>query len=286
MFEIFSTREVATAFYILIIFIYICTNKRASSSLITVIKTACTPKLVIPFIVLIMYAAVLIYGFTYLPFWKKIYIKDIAIWIIFAGVPVSFNAVSKGNTEHYFIDILKDNFKVAVLLEFFIGTFTFDFLIELLIQPILAFFILVQAVSRLKEEYKKVKVLLDWLVAIMGFIIIGFTIKAAYGSYKEINPIDTVIGFCIPIVFSLAYIPIAYIFALWAKYEMVFMRMNFKEPKDKKITRKHRIVTLWTCKFSLKKVYLFQNECVNNMYVGMKEKDFEKMIKDFKCKRH
>lgn len=107
--------------------------------------------------------------------------------------------------------------------------------------------------------------------------------KAACGSYQEINAIDTIVSFVIPIVFSILYIPLAYIFALWAKYEIVFIRMSFKEPKDKNVRWSYRKEVLKVCNFSFKKVYCFNKECIKNMYISMKQEEFRMIIKKLKA---
>lgn len=230
MFEIFSTREVVTCFYILIVTVYVFFSPPIRSSVINVIKSACTVKLVIPFIFMITYAALIVYALTQTSFWKWIYIKDIVIWVLFAGVPVCFNAVSKNIEEHYFRSIIIDNLKFLVLVEFFVGTFTFNLVVEFIMQPVLVLFILLEVVAGTKDEYKEVKKLMNWVVTISGFIILGFTINVAITSYSKLDNVDSIVSFFIPIIFSLMYLPIAYGFVVYSKYEILFIRMSFNEP--------------------------------------------------------
>ncbi|MGF7012229.1 hypothetical protein M2145_002880 [Lachnospiraceae bacterium PF1-21] len=285
MFDIFSTREIVTAFYFVLIFLLMLCSKKIRKRFINVVKVACTKKLVIPFIVLILYGGLLVYTFSNIPFWKNVYVKDITIWIVLVGIPVSFKAVSRGTQEHYFRDVLVDNIKLTAIVEFFVGTFTFNIWIELILQPAIVFFVLFQAIPESKE-YKNVKKLMDWILTIIGFVILIFTIRAACGMYQEIYAIDTIIAFCVPIIFSLLYIPISYLFALCAKYELVFMRMSFKEPEDRKIIIKHRIAVLRACKLSIKKMHLFEKEHIKNMYTSMNKESFDDIIDNFKinCK--
>lgn len=279
---IFSTREIASLIYILIFLLYILTRKKIRNSAVKVIKAACTPKLFIPFIVMLLYASIIVIILTKLSFWNWIYLKDIIIWVLFAGVPVCFNAVSNTIEEHYFRNMIVDNIKFAALVEFFTGTFTFSLVIELIILPVLTIFILLQAVSECKDEYKSVHKVFDWIVAISGFLILGFTIETAISSYKSIEGTQTLVSFCLPLIFSLLYLPIAHGFAIYAKYEILFIRMSFKEPKDKKVQWNHRRKVVSVCKFSYKKLCRFSREYVQNMYVKMKDDEFDTIINNFK----
>lgn len=280
--QVFSTREIVTMIYIAIIIIYIFINKNIRFSAIGVIKAACSKKLAIPFFIIIIYACAITFSFTYLPFWEWLYLKDIIIWVLFAGVPVCFNAVSKTIDKHYFRNMLIDNLKFVVLVEFFTGTFTFNIIVEFILQPVLVFFVLLQVVADTKEEYKLVKKLMNWIVSITGLIILGFTITTAIISFSDINAINIIVSFCLPIALSLLYLPFAHGFAVYAKYELLFIRMGFKEPKDRHIKQKHKLKVIRLCKLSYIKVCKFEREYVKRMYVAMNDVEFESIIDEFK----
>lgn len=282
MFDIFSTREVATAIYLMLLLIYVISQKQTRQAAINVIKCACTTKLVIPFVLFASYTGAIVYLFTYLPFWDIIYIKDIVLWFGLVGVPYCYNAVNDGEKEHYFTNLFKDNIKMIAILEFFVGTFTFSMVTELIMQPLLAFVVLLQVMSERKEEWKNVKKFMDYVLAFIGIVIIVCTIKAAMGSYADINPIDTIVSFCIPIVFSVLFIPCAYVLALVAKYELLYMRMGFKEPKDWKVRWKRHWKVFFTCGLSYRKVCKFHDEYVRQLYVRITDEDFYKIIDNFK----
>ena len=280
--EIFSTREIVSIIYLSIFIFCAILSKKVRISLLNLIKTACKPKLIIPFILILSYACIIIVVLSKSTLWDLIYLKDIIIWVLFAGVPVCFNAVSHTVEENYFRHIITNNIKFAALVEFFTGTFTFSFLIELIMQPIITFIILLQTVSDTKEEYKAVSKLLNGIIAILGFVIIGFTIKTAINEYRQVDIIQTIISFCLPLFLSLLYLPFAHGFSVYSKYEILFLRMSFKEPQNKKIKLMHRWKVISTCKLSYKKICEFTNDYVKNMYTTMDETDFDVIIANFK----
>lgn len=280
--EIFSTREIVFIIYLSIFIFYAVSRKEVRTSIENVIKAACKPKLIIPFMLMILYACVIISILYKSTLWNWIYMKDIIIWVLFVGTPVCFNAVSNTIEEHYFKHMITDNIKFTVLVEFLTDTFTFSFLTELIIQPIISFLTILQVVSDTKEEYKTVSKLSNWIISIMGFVIISFTIKIAINEYKQVDHIQTIISFCLPPFLSLLYLPFAYGFAVCAKYEILFIHMSFKEPQNKKIKLIHRWKVISACKLSCKKICEFTKECVKNMYVTMDETDFDVIISDFK----
>ena len=91
----------------------------------------------------------------------------------------------------------------------------------------------------------------------------------------------------IPIVYLILIILLEYLLELYSKYEEFFLRMAFKEEKDKRTRLHHRIAILRECNFSVRKILLFQREYMIQMYVLMKEDEFNQLMQRFRsaCKR-
>ncbi len=280
----FSTREVAIFVYAIGLLIYLLIHKKAKSIVVPVIKAACKIKLIVPFLIVISFAAVFTWVCTFLPFWDWVYIKDIIFWTLFAGVPVCFNAASREMEKHYFRNIIIDNLKFVALVEFFTGTFTFHIILELILQPLLVIFMILQ--STLIKKTEKVKKIIDGLVGILGLGILALTIISAINSIGSIQFIDIIVGLALPIVLSTLYLPVAYFFAVYSKYEILFLRMGFKETDDKKLRRKHRFEVMRCCKLSYKKVSRFLYEYVQKMYVKMSATEFQTLIDEFRGERN
>ena len=59
--------------------------------------------------------------------------------------------------------------------------------------------------------------------------------------------------------------------------------MRFKEPKDKKILRRHRLSIIRACGLSYKRVRKFHSDYMFKMYVSMPISDFDILIDNFKA---
>ncbi len=282
MFDIFSTREIALGIYFLLIVIYALANAKIKKSVIDLIRCALTKKLVIPFLIMLIYAGLLIYLSTYFSFWKWKFIKDVILWVIFAGVPLCFNATSKTIEEHYFLKIITNNLKFTVLVEFIVSNFTFSIVIELILQLVLFILFMMQAIATGKDEYKSAKTFIDWIIVIMSVWILISTVNRALDAYAEQGIIDYIVTFAIPFVYSLLYVPVAYLMAIYSNYEILFVHMSFKEPEDRKIKKKHRFKIIKVCGLSYKKIRRFHHEYVKRLYIKMSENDFNKLINEFK----
>ena len=285
--SILSTREWATLIWGCIFMLNVLCHREIRKSLWNVIVIFFDKKLRILWEIILLYVLTITMVFCYLPIWENIYIKDIIIWFLFSGLIYCMNAVSSEADETYIKKILKDNLKFTMILEFFMSTFTFNIWIELAIIPVITIITVMNVIAERKEEYKSVHKLLDSILAIAGFWIFYETIKIGINEYKQLNIINTLVSFMIPIVYLILIIPLEYILELYSKYEVLFLRMTFKEEKDKRIRLHHRTAIFRECNFSVRKILLFQREYMIQMYALMKEDEFNQLMQKFRsaCKR-
>lgn len=285
--SILSTREWATLIWGCILMLHVLCHREIRKSLWNVIVIFFDKKLRILWEIILLYVLTITMVFCYLPIWENIYIKDIIIWFLFSGLIYCMNAVSSEADETYIKKILKDNLKFTMILEFFMSTFTFNIWIELAIIPVITIITVMNVIAERKEEYKSVHKLLDSILAIAGFWIFYETIKIGINEYKQLNIINTLVSFMIPIVYLILIIPLEYILELYSKYEVLFLRMTFKEEKDKRIRLHHRTAIFRECNFSVRKILLFQREYMIQMYALMKEDEFNQLMQKFRsaCKR-
>lgn len=269
---ILSTREWAITIWGTGFFIWMLTQSEIRKSLWNVIKILLGKNLRRFFLIIALYVAGITMIFYQLPFWNNIYLKDIILWLIFSGISYCVNSIIKGDTEHL-KSTVKDNFRVIVIFEYFIGTFTFKFWIEMLIIPVITILTLMNVVAESEEKYRGVHKLIDIVLACIGWYMLWGAVNVGLKEYKELNAINTLVSFMIPIVYTILILPLEFGLEIYSDYEQVFVRMKFRDNQDKKIQRKHRWRVIRTCKLSLRKILLFRKEYVNKMYPRHREPD-------------
>lgn len=282
MFSLFSTREIAVGIWLIIFGLFVLLWPKSRVTATQIVKIACSRHLFFPFVVILIYTLIIALLFTLLPIWKTKYIKDIVIWVLFAGVPACFKAVIIDANSNYFKNILFDNLTLVVLVEFLVSSFTFNLWTELILIPSLSLLFMIHAFATMKGENIQVKRLVSLPLYIVGFIVLSYTLKNAINAYTELSVVDLLISFSIPIILSTLYIPVAYSFALCSKYQNVFVCMGFKEPNDKKTRRMHRLALIKECRLSYKKICVFEKEFIHQIYVAMSAEEFDDLIKRFR----
>lgn len=280
--DIFSTRELATAFWVGAILIAvgmaIVTNKKIRQGFIGVLKCFFNRKLRKLWKIYFLYIGIITLMFSRSPIWKNIYLKDIILWTLFSGLTICMNAVAGEADEKYISKVLKDNIRFTVVTEFLLSTFTFSFWVELIIIPITTVIVLFDTVAEHKSDAIAVHKLLQDVMAFAGLCVILQTVRVGILEYRELNVINTLVSFFIPIVYLLLVTPLEYAFELYSKYEMLFIQMHFKEPRDKKVKRKRHLKVIKACGLSVRKIILFQKQCIPRMYVSMSDSEFEALI--------
>ena len=284
--DIFSTRELATAFWIGVILIAvgvtIVTNKKIRQGFIGVLKCFFNRKLRKLWEIYFLYIGIITLMFSRLPIWKNTYLKDIILWTLFSGLTICMNAVAGEADEKYISRVLKDNIRFTVVTEFLLSTFTFSLWVELIIIPIMTAITLLDVVAAQKSEAVAVHKLLQSMIAFIGLCLVFQTVKVGIREYRELNMVDTLVSFFIPMVYLLFVTPLEYVFELYSKYEMLFIRMYFNEPRDKKVKRKRHLKVIKACGLSVRKIILFQKQCIPRMYVSMSDAEFEALISQLK----
>ena len=179
--DIFSTRELATAFWTGIILVAvgmaIVTNKKARKSFIEVLKCFFGRKIRTLWEIYLLYIGIITFLFSRLPIWESIYLKDIIIWTFFSGLTICMNAVAGEADEKYILKVLKDNIRFTMVTELLLSTFTFSFWVELIIFPIMTAITLLDVVAAQKSETVAVHKLLQSVIAVIGIS------RTQYGRY-------------------------------------------------------------------------------------------------------
>ena len=280
--DIFSTRELATAFWVGAILIAvgmaIVTNKKIRQGFIGVLKCFFNRKLRKLWKIYFLYIVIITLMFSRSPIWKNIYLKDIILWTLFSGLTICMNAVAGEADEKYISKVLKDNIRFTVVTEFLLSTFTFSFWVELIIIPITTVIVLFDTVAEHKSDAIAVHKLLQDVMAFAGLCVILQTVRVGILEYRELNVINTLVSFFIPIVYLLLVTPLEYAFELYSKYEMLFIQMHFKEPSDKMVRRKRHLKVIKVCGLSVKRIMLFQKQCIPRMYISMPDVEFDLLI--------
>lgn len=225
-FSLFSNRELAVYTWLFIFIIYILCEPKIRKATPGLLKQIFSFKLLFPYLLMMVYIACIVYVLYAVGFWNKGLLKDTIIWGLVVGISMYSTANDASKDLFAISNIIKDNLKATILLEFIIGTYVFSYPAELVLTFVMTLLVLLQLVSSKEEKHKQVNVFLGRVILIISYALL------IYVGYKFIKEIDTFMdtlnqkSFWLPIFLSIGVVPYVYGLALYIVYEVFYVRIN------------------------------------------------------------
>ncbi|MBO1004489.1 hypothetical protein ACFSKI_07330 [Pseudogracilibacillus auburnensis] len=249
-------------------------------SVFKVFKAILNKHIIFFMIVTVSYAAVSVWFLSSLSIWNWMYLKDVVLWFLFIGIPMTANAASERNIQ-YFVQLVKENMKIAIFIEFLVGTFTFNLYVELLLVPISTLIFLLYTVSSLDKSYKSVEKFFSVVLSILGWTIIFFAIRNMVIQFSDLNIPELFVTFSIPITMTFIFLPLSYLFSLYSGYEQLFLQLKFRI-RDRRNRKLIALKIIRVCNFSISKVEFFRRNYIGKFYLFVDKNEINNIITSFK----
>ncbi len=237
----FNNREIAS-FIVLVLFISFALYKSKDkkglfSSFLSLLKHIFVKQI---FITIILFSAYIYWEIKLLyevGFIESSMIKESIFWSLGAfGLIMKHQDIIK--EEKFVRKLILDNLKLLVLFEFIYNMYSFNLAIEIILIFIGTVLIMMKTImgnKDLNEGEALLMKIINFILSILVITTIIFTIIQLYSNYNEINVIQNIKSFFLPLVMIILYIPFYYLLLLYTKYEMVFITVNFFIKENQKI---------------------------------------------------
>jgi hypothetical protein len=283
--NIFNNRELASILWVITFSVILLFVKKVRASLNIVIKALVNRYVLISYAVVFLYIGLQLFLFYEIKYWDISLLKDTIFWIFGWAVLVIVNTNDAKRKIHFFSKVLLDIVKVTVILEFILNLFTFNFMVELVVLPFIILFVLLAALSDKKEKYVDVNRVANFIVVIYGFTILVFSAIKLVSDFQNVWTINNLRDFSLPIILSITFLPLLYVFALYLAYEHLFNRIVWITGNDKEtasVTKK-RIFTL--CHLNLTKLNRFTREFAFKLDRTSTKQEIWKTINDLSLRK-
>jgi len=173
----FNNREIATAIWFIIIFLWALSISDVRRSIGNLLKAFFNKKIVIPLIAMLLYIVFMVVVFNKIGFWDISATKDTILWTLGTAFTMFFSLNKVTQDNNYFKNLILDNLKFVLILEFVVNLFSFSLPAELIVIPIVSFIVMLNAYTEAKPEYKQVRNLFNFILGVFGLILLAFTVK-------------------------------------------------------------------------------------------------------------
>lgn len=230
MFEILNsldTRELATAIWLGIFIAWCVTKPGARKGFGSVVSAATSRPIAIAFGLAIAYLSVTTLALRALDLWTLKQFKITVLWFFVAGIPALMDTPEISNDPAKLRASVVKNFKLSLLLDFFLNLYKLPLLAEIVFVPFTALVGGLLAVAQSDEKYAPVQKLLNGVLITVGLGLLTFVTYKVVTSFGAIANANTLRDLALPIIYNIAFIPLLWAMSIYAAYESVFCRLRF-----------------------------------------------------------
>ena len=164
--------------------------------------------------------------------WDASLLKDTVVWILFSAFISCINFASDTKKAN-FKNMIMDNLKIVLIIEFIANAYSFSLLTEIIIFPLILLVVMSSTYIENKPEYSKTKPFYNFLQFVFGISVLSNSIWGFIIHYKNIGLFDTIKSFILTPLLGIAFIPFIYIFAVLVVYDSIKTRLKMGREKPK-----------------------------------------------------
>lgn len=185
--------------------------------------------------------------------WDNVLIKDCIIFTLVTSIAMIGGAIEQKRVRNNIFDTVK----ATTIIAFYINVFTFSFIIEFVLLPVIVFLSMTAAYAKssINPEENKVGCMLE---SFINFIYLGIIIYGGINIYQNPSIIiqeQSVNSLILPIILTVCFIPYLFVVKLYSAYEYFLIRLK---ASTSNLSRKHyrarRNIIIKKCGFNLNKL--------------------------------
>lgn len=222
----FNNRELAITIWLIILVGWLGSSSKVRPSVINLVKAFIAWKLIIGYMAMGIYITIVLVVLKCFGIWSKTSTATILIWIICVAFVMLFKA-DKENKYDFFKIKAKENLRFLVVIEFIINFYAMDIWLELLFVPLMAVLGVILAIVERDSKYEPLHKLLNGFIFIIGVLFMGYAFIMIVVDFKSFASISTLENFVLPILLTLFFLPFVYMVAVYATYEILFIRLKY-----------------------------------------------------------
>lgn len=254
--DVLNTREWAVVFWVCVLLILVLRRQSGRASVGRGIKGLFERKILLTFMALFAWLVFVVILAERIGVWDRSLLKDTLVWFLVGGATVPFAALEATQKDDFFRRHIRKVIGFATFLGFFLNLRTFNFFVELLLQPVVALLVGLSVVAGHRKEQEQVKRLADALLAIIGSCVFIGAAWLVAGSWRSFDGSEEARKLALSIWLPLAALPFMVGLATVMAYGSLFSMMRVRAGGN--VPRKVRIGVLLALGGRLKRVHDLQ----------------------------
>lgn len=280
--HIFNNREASIIIWGGVFIAWAFFHKSFRESIKALLKSFLVVKIVIPTILMFVYAVGMVFIFRKVGLWDISMLKDTVYWSIGVAFAMTMNIVEVNRDKDFFKKVVFDNLKMVIILEFIVSLYVFDFWVEFVLVPIIAFTITSKSIAERELRYNQVVKLFEKITGIYVLAVFFFTAYSILIDFSNFATVENIKSLLLPPVFTILFLPFVYVVALYMQYELIFIRLGAYNQDSELINFARRKIFL-TFHINLRQLNKWSRE-IGAMRVSSTD-DVSQFLQQYKSKR-
>ena len=220
---IFSSRELALIAWAIIMLAWMCFSQKLRQSLKNFLKAVCAIKLQI-FLGGYIYLALTLLFISKGIHWNAVLVKDCIIFVFITSILMIGGAIKQKRIRNNIFDTIK----ATTIIAFYINIFTFCFIAEFILLPIIVFFSMTAAYANVSNniDENRAGCLLESFINVIYIGIIVYSGVKICQNPSVIIEEQSVYSLILPIILTVCFTPYLFIVKLYSAYEFFLIRLK------------------------------------------------------------
>lgn len=274
----FTNRETATIIWASIVLVWMMKDKSIREAVVRLVKSATHRTMLTAVGFMAVYTVGMVALLNRRGLWDVSLLKDTIMWFAFSGLALGFQFVNAKSDEPIFKQILKDNLKAVIILEFLMSTYTFSLLGELIFIPVMTVIAMLDVVAKQDEKNMGVSKLISGIQTLVGLYILMFVISKAIADMQHLGTLGTLKSIILAPILSIMFSPAVYLILLFSAYVQVFVRLEVGPEKNEGLKRYAKRRILLFGKLNLARVNRLQRTKGFRLVSIRTEEDVDKVM--------
>ena len=241
IYSIFSNREIAIGFWLVVLAIWAFWKIDAASTVRDLVLTLFQGSLFPIFATLAVWVALTVVILKPVGLWTPSETKATVFWYLFSGVVLLGRSISNKDGATFFKNVILDNFKIIAFLEFMVVAYSFSLITELWFIPLMAVLSIFHAQSGTDKKHATVQKILEFILSgIVIFLVVHFAMTT-FENNGAIFSLTTLREVLLPILLSILALPyfyLVYCYSSWQSTRISINQKNYQSNELKALARK------------------------------------------------
>jgi hypothetical protein len=219
-----NNREIAILFWMAVFLTWLFVKTPALwGSVLGILKSFANRQILVPFILLTAYMVGIVWCLARVGFWEVSLLKTTIRWFLLTVVALMMKSGKAVDNPRFFKEIALENFKLMVVMEFLSDKFVLALPYEMILVPTLTLVGICLTIAKMKVDLKTIVKPLDFIMSAAGLSMLVFVIHETWFHFGEVQTLESLKDFLLPIILTLSFLPAIYIFALWLHCQTKFI---------------------------------------------------------------